>query len=132
MSALPKWAEDLPKGCPPSDAFDAESRDYYRLVETVPPTERDFWSHRKLYPTKAFRTDECVARSVSLFATMDACGQAAKLPSLKKKHTVTIALPPGSGVLKQTGRSLDHFSWWRADGFDPIPACVWPGMSRTA
>jgi len=37
-----RWAEDLPDGSPPSDALPPQNEEFFRLVSTIPPSERDF------------------------------------------------------------------------------------------
>ena len=66
-----EWSEDLPESCPPEEAYQCDGEIFYRLVAGDPARETDFFSHRKLYPTKAFGVDECRARSVSIFANKD-------------------------------------------------------------
>lgn len=118
------WFEPLPKGCPPVDAASPNGKKYFRLVETCPPTETDFWSQRKLYPRKPFHTSECIAMALSLLSDVSACLNLLKLPPHRNKRIVEITPPPESGVLKRTGRDEYHHSWWRAKQFDPIPHCV--------
>jgi hypothetical protein len=118
------WAEDLPPNCPPADAIEPVNDPFYRLVGNVPPSDEDFWSQRKLYPLKKFNTTECMACSCSLSSTIDRCVELSKLPALQNKRIVELLLPPKSGLIKKTGVNADHFSWWRAKDFDPIPICI--------
>ena len=60
------WAESLPDGCPPENAFAPQNDMFYRLVDTVPPEDKDFWSHRKLFPNRKFNISECLACSCSM------------------------------------------------------------------
>lgn len=117
-----KWAEPLPVGCPPPDATSPNKEEYFRLVGTIPPHERDFHSQRMLSPNQSFRTNECRARSVSLFLSHADCLMKRKLPTLKHKRIVSIALPPESGVVLKTGQA-SHCSWWRAKHFDVVAYC---------
>lgn len=117
-----EWAEPLPAECPPSDATSPNNEEYFRLVETIPPSESDFHSQRMLYPNKQFRTSECRARSLSLFLSHTECLMKTKLPNLKHKRIVSIALPPKSGVVLKTGPA-SHYSWWRAKHFDVVAYC---------
>ena len=34
-----------------------------------------------------------------------------------------VTLLPGSGMILQTGLHKEHFSWWRAAGFEPLRNC---------
>lgn len=118
----PEWDEPLPLGCPPEDACDPDGRTFFRMVESEPPTDRDFWSHRRLWPEKQFRVSECRARSVSVFERREDCAKLLKLPVHKEKSVVKLSLARGSGVVKQTG-DYSHHSWWRARGFDVLNHC---------
>ena len=116
------WDEELPDACPPEDAWDPEGRAFFRMVESSPPTDRDFWSHRRIWPDRKFSTSECRARSVSLFERVDDCTKLRKLPLHKDKFVVRVRLPSGSGVLKQTGE-YSHHSWWRTKEFEVLSHC---------
>jgi len=117
------WAEDLPDGCPPNDALSVDGQSFFRLVESIPPLERDFWSQRKLYPLKKFNTSECIARACSLTTTLDACNRLKKLPVHSHKRVIQLRFITDCGVGKRTGREPSHFSWWCRNGFNPIPCC---------
>jgi len=116
------WAEDLPDDCPPNDATELHGA-FYRLVESIPPIERDFCSLRKVFPLKSFKTNECIARACSLMNTPEDCIALRKLPNQRHKQVVQIMLSGKNGVGKKTGKSPSHFSWWRAKNFDPVPCC---------
>ena len=118
-----KWDEPLPTGCPPQDAIAPTGNAYFRLVDSVPPTDRDFWSQRRLFPEKAFRVDECTARACSLISDIDRCVGLLKLPTQKNRKVVAFTLRADSGLIKDTGKWY-HYSWWRAKGFDPLPFCT--------
>ena len=115
------WAEPLPPGCPPFDAYPPDTDScYYRLVDTIPPQITDFHSNRMLFP-KRHVEDECIARAVSLLGSDGACAISQKFPTLRHKKPLRIVLPPESGLIKKTGN--DHWSWWRARGFDIVKYC---------
>jgi len=118
------WAEELPLECPPVDAAAPQNDLFYRLVDNVPPSSRDFDSHRKLYPAKKFNISECIARSCSLLSNLEGCADLAKLPTHKHKRIIQLILPPQSGRVKKTGKNQYHFSWWRVENFDPISASI--------
>ena len=124
MTDVTEWAEELPPNCPPVDAVQPDNTHFYRLVESIPPRDKDFWSQRKLYPLKSFNTTECIARSCSLLSTIESSLELIKLPTQQNKKIVKVILPPPSGRIKKTGRDVAHFSWWRVKNFDPISACV--------
>lgn len=110
------WFEELPDQCPPANA-EALNGDFYRLVEGVEVVCKDFWSHRKIWPSKKFNVSECRARSVSIFNSYDTCEKLTKLPLHRNKQVAKILLNSSCGVGKQTGREKTHFSWWRSDSF---------------
>jgi hypothetical protein len=124
MKILFDWDETLPQGCPPKDAKPPENKRFFRLVESIPPLESDFWSQRKHYPKKKFKTTECIARSCSIFTELNRCADIRKLPLHKNKKVVELTLTPESGLIKNTGRHAYHYSWWKVKGFNPIPYCV--------
>jgi len=115
------WSETLPQGCPPSDALEPNNMEVFRLVKTIPPTEVDFYSHRKLEPEKVFHVSECIARSISVFNDLSACNAVKKLPKFKNEtfHTIKMLLDSECGVvLNRNG--IHHFSFWMRDSFNPI------------
>jgi hypothetical protein len=119
------WAEDLPEMCPPEKASPPNNEIYFRLVDSIPPTEQDFYSQRKLHPEKYFSKGECIARAVSLFSDLEECRKISKLPTQKLRNCniVSIILPNGSGLILQTGFNKYHNSWWRTNNFDPVSNC---------
>jgi hypothetical protein len=117
-----EWAEMLPPNCPPQDARQPNNERFFRLVDSLPPTAEDFYSQRRLYPSKQF-SNECRALAVSLFGSYTDCQEKKKLPNLKQKMVVGIVLPPESGVILKTVRT--HYAWWMAKHFDPVPCCRW-------
>jgi len=115
------WAEDLPENCPPSAAYPPDNQVYYRLVSKFPPTEVDFFSQRKLFPNRSFKTNECRAMSVSVFSSFRKCSDILKFPVHKGKKIVQVTLTADSGVVRQTGRTEEHYSWWRRRNY--LPKC---------
>lgn len=118
-----EWFEELPISCPPENAHPPDTGKFYRLVEQYPPTERDFFSYRKLFPNKSFNTSECRARSLSIFNEFLECVNLLKLPAHKSKKVVQLKLTSESGAILQTGRVISHFSWWRSKTYNPVPNC---------
>lgn len=112
------FSEDLPQNCPPSDAEEVNNIEFIRLVDSIPASEKDFFSHRKLYPGKKFLVSECQAKSISLFINAEGVdiGKYRKLPALKNKSIAIICLKPGDGPVKQTGE-YPHHSWWQTTNF---------------
>jgi hypothetical protein len=83
-----KWAEELPPNCPPAKATAPNYETFYRLVARFPPEEKDFFSHRKLFPKKKFKTNECRVRSVSIFSEVAQCAKIRKLQAHRNKKVV--------------------------------------------
>jgi hypothetical protein len=114
------WAEDLPEGCPPADANPPDNREFYRLVDTIPPTQPDFHSNAKLRQRHGLGPDECINRACSLWNTRRQCEKQTAFPTLKMKKVVKLTLTAESGLVLRTHRSSPgHHSWWRAEAFDP-------------
>lgn len=113
------WFEPLPDQCPPNDAFEPNGM-YFRLADGEKPTCSDFWSHRKIWPTKSFHTTECIAMAVSVFSDAAPLSALKKMPLHASKSIVAVHLLPDSGRVKQTGANTHHHSWWRALDFEVI------------
>ena len=111
------WFENLPEGCPPSDAEECCGR-YYRIASGNPVKACDFFSQRMMQPLKDFgEINACIARSLSLFDTLEAAERRLKLPKFKQARIVSVDLSSEDGVIKKTfGKS--HYSWWRTKNFD--------------
>lgn len=114
-----EWFEELPKQCPPSDAQHCNGR-YYRIAKGVPTESEDYFSQRKLQPDKVFvgeGIDECIVRSVSLFASVEEARKRLRLPKFRKNIVVEVELTPKDGVIKKTF-GPNHYSWWRTKHFN--------------
>ncbi len=121
------WIEDpLPPDCPPNDAIESDNGIYYRLVDTFPPTLEDFYSQKKKYPNKNFYVNfsECIQKSCSIFSTYKSCDSVRKaFKSHRNQKIVKIVLSSSCGLIKRTGNTPNHYSWWIKTDFDPIPFC---------
>ena len=106
------WFENLPLNCPPNNAIRPSNFLCFRLVSQYPPTIEDYYSQRKIYPERKFHANECRARSLSVFNDKSECEIIKKLPPHREKHIVALRLVPECGVVKQTGKSKTHYSWW--------------------
>lgn len=111
------WYEDLPPDCPPEEARIPNIEQFFRLVDSIPPSIEDFYSNMMLYPNRDYN-DECKARAVSLLKTVKDCIKKKKFPSLRDKLIVKITLDRTSGVILRTNRK--HYSWWMSSDFNPI------------
>ncbi|PBJ92304.1 hypothetical protein CMV24_27940 [Pseudomonas plecoglossicida] len=113
------WYEALPEQCPPGEAFSPNEFVCYRLCESNTVTDRDFLSHRHLFPHKTFNVPECRARSISVFRDKNDLSGILKLPVHRNKTVVQLKLNACDGVAMKTGKVNDsHYSWWRSSGFD--------------
>lgn len=117
-----EWAEPLPINCPPQDAQSPNGNSYYRLIESLEPSEIDFLSHRMRWPDKKFSASECRARSLSIFDKIEECQKVRRFPTKRGKKMIEIKLPNESGLIKNT--SNNHYSWWRSKVFNPIDFCT--------
>lgn len=116
MEVKHEWYEELPDQCPPSGSFSVEGFVCYRLCESAKPAEKDFLSHRKLYPNKVFNAPECRARAISVFKQPEDLDPFLKLPIHKHKAKIKITLCEDDGLAMKTGKA-SHYSWWRSKGF---------------
>lgn len=114
------FLEELPPECPPSDAEEIKNnRDVFRLVSHSPPTLNDFRSQRAEKPDRVFKgVCECVARGLSVLATLEAGRNACLLPTLKGKKIARVTLGHGSGFIKPTGSNPEHRTWWPLASYD--------------
>lgn len=111
------WYESLPNNCPPADVEYPENFLCFRLASQNPPIEEDYQSHRALYPERVFNTNDCRARSLSVFSERAECEKIKKLPANREKLLVSLRLFPKCGVIKKTGKNEAHYSWWLLAGF---------------
>ncbi|WP_143473500.1 hypothetical protein [Flavilitoribacter nigricans] len=106
--------------CPHEDSIHPDGEQaFYRIVKHNPATSDCFVSHRKKYPTREF-SDECIARAVSTFNSIEGLFNAfIRTPAGRKKERLvaTLVLTQTDGMLKQTARE-GHYSWWRSRNFD--------------
>ncbi|OLU22947.1 hypothetical protein BVH03_22110 [Pseudomonas sp. PA15(2017)] len=116
MEVKHQWFEELPEQCPPSGAFDPDQFVCYRLCESSAPSDGDFYSHRKLFPSKRYPVSECQARSVSVFKDSADLEPVLKIPAQRHKAVVELTLNKEDGVMMKTGNK-SHYSWWRSCGF---------------
>ncbi|MGL6014660.1 MAG: hypothetical protein ACRCZU_01000 [Selenomonadaceae bacterium] len=112
-----EWYEDLPKCCPPADTIEADAIPLYRLVKSVPPTDNDFVSLRKMWPSQSFRTDECTARSLSTLNSEEEAKCIIKLPTHSDEQIIEMSLQSTDGKIKRTLKRDGHYSWWRSLSF---------------
>lgn len=114
-----KYYEKLPSACPPSDATTANNEVFYRIVNSNPAGDDDFYSYNKLGKWNAktsTQKDECIACAVSVWKDLEACKNIQKIAKNKKRKIAALKLTDGDGLVKQT-LSKYHYSWWRSDKF---------------
>jgi hypothetical protein len=112
------WIEELPNNCPPSDAFNPNNNEFFRLVNTNPPTLDDFLSFRHMWPNRHISQSECIVRSISIFSKRDEADRIKQLPFHRDQIIAKITLLQKDGLIKQTFASKYHFSWWRTKEFN--------------
>jgi|CXWL01.1.fsa_nt_gi hypothetical protein len=117
-----QYKEELPDGCPPPDAEEIQSIVFYRLVESIPPTEKDFLSLKALNPSKDQKY-ECEARAVSVSVELNGAVDLLKLPTQKGKKIVQLNLDVNTGMHKRTFSRPHHHSWWIYSTCDPLSYC---------
>ena len=98
----------------PPDAVEIlDHREVFRLVRGNPAADADFRSQRAEQPDKVFEgICECVARGLSVFASLEAGQNASRLPRLRGRLICRVRLSAGAGFIKPTGRNPDHRTWW--------------------
>ena len=118
MEGSGKYLEQLPEGCPPSDAFAPQTGQIiFRLVYGSPPTAEDFRSYRSLHPDRKPKgkgkpkVDECQMCGLSVYTEQADLEEKKKLPRLRKMSVCLVILKSQSGLLKQTGRLSHHTRW---------------------
>lgn len=115
------WAIVMPDKCPPMDIEVPHDHPFYRL--TINPNciqEQDLKSYAELDPLKDWGERLPLAVGLSLINNELKAYDCLKLPFLRKKHLRGIAkiiLHPTEGVVKQSGKQLSHYTWWRTTQF---------------
>ena len=111
------WSENLPNGCPPSDAKTADPEQiFYRMTRHDPPQKEDFYSQAKAKTQRMMRSnaDECTKRGISLFDDLESLKNILHLPRAGK-HIVGLTIGVNDGVVLQ-GMG-HHWTWWKTDHF---------------
>ena len=113
------YFEELPDNCPPSDAFESDGYEFFRLCVGDPAISSDFFSQKKENPSRTFAgVSDCILSSVSLWDDKNKCLNQKKYPIQKNKILGKIELQKEDGLIKNTFKP-NHYSWWRSDNFDP-------------
>jgi hypothetical protein len=114
------WSEQLPEKCPPESCQDPIGQTLYRFIEKDAPMPEDFLSHRALGKFVSPTTPECVARGVSVFASLKFCRNSHYLATKKKRKLARVTVGHGQGVLSPPAPN-SHITWWRCGGHNPVP-----------
>ncbi|NIJ54717.1 hypothetical protein [Dyadobacter arcticus] len=117
------WSEQLSENCPPAEAIKPRGLKFYRICSN-PVSERDFYSHKRLYPEKNY-TKLCEAKGLSLWQTLDKARQILKMPIFKSRNSTIgeLVLNEKDGVVLQTTKDLNHFTWWSTTEFEYSNNC---------
>ena len=115
-----EWKEDLSNldtVCPPVDAQECDIW-VYRLVDRLPSNDSDFYSYRKLYPSRKFQVSECQARACSVFEDIQDARTVKKIR--KSNYIISVHVLKNDGVLLYTPSrtAKSHMSWWISRSFD--------------
>ncbi len=121
------WPTNFPTQCPPEDAVES-SEVFYRLVDSDPVSEQDFWSYRQLLDAGLERPrrsdpDPCLAVGVSIFDSPENAARVRGAFGALRSKRIAAGDLDGSGVVKQTGRR-GHHTWWR-----PADDTAWQGFA---
>jgi len=118
---MKKWFEELPKQCPPEEAFIPQGMTVYRFSSSEVPNNNDFISQRLLNHDRVFNgVSECIARSLSVYDNLTACNNISKLPRHRKrfKYILEVYLRDSDGLIMKTFKNPNHYSWWRSNSFN--------------
>lgn len=117
------YREPLPEDCPPETAEEIDHpRIVYRMVDSDPPTDADFYSQRAKNPAKTYQISECRARGLSVYAQLEDVKSLAARLGLERVYFCRVALTPGAGRIQKTG-AASHHTWWPWAAFDILAHC---------
>ena len=122
-----RFRDELPAECPPKAAIEIIGETIvYRMVENIPPKEKDFRSQRTLQPNKDFSLSECQVRGLSVFTEKADAETAAKgSKNLQGAMVAKVTLNRGAGYIQKTPskRRKSHCTWWPYKAFDILTNC---------
>ena len=111
-----QYHEQLPPNCPPLDAVEiTEPTKLYRLVETLPPSAKDFKSYRALRPDDDFGKEECKASGLSVYTRRSSAENRRRSANFSGYHVCELDLGSGAGKLQRGGGA--HRTWWPYAGY---------------
>ena len=122
---ITKYRDILPENCPPDSAAEIISQRYvFRLVQSVPPSEKDFESQRaKNLDAEFTGVSECQARGLSVFSTKSHPENLLRLPKFRTYKICRVTLKHGAGKIQQTGSRPTHHTWWPLAQYDILENC---------
>lgn len=109
----------MPDGCPPEDIEVAYGHPFFRLARYADRyDEDDFKSYAELAPYKDWGEDLPLAIGLSIIEGEKTVRNRIKSPFYNRfKGIIAMNLNKEDGVLKQTGKNLAHYTWWRTQQF---------------
>jgi hypothetical protein len=115
-SLEPRFSQDWPPSCPPSEAAPTAGR-YYRIVKTSPAAPADFRSHREL--GKLPSAPPCLRAGLSTFRTHEDAEAMALLLPVLGGHVAAGTLDGTYGRSMLTrGQQPTHTTLWPHEGID--------------
>ncbi|CAK1770519.1 conserved hypothetical protein [Vibrio crassostreae] len=114
------WTHPLPTQCPPQDAKPVNGTlKVYRLVETVPSTDKDWLPYselEKIEPPKVPHEDfddfvNCVKHGISVFTKLRCVKGKRKMKKFKGFKIIEGNITSNDGVVLQTYKP-SHHTWW--------------------
>jgi|SRR3954468_8581157 len=123
--SVAQYAENLPAGCPPSNALEDALSPVFRLIPSATPEEAFFASKAALNAAQppTYKGTDCEWASCSLFTSFEAL---LKIRGLRRrnKYIAQLSLPEGVGRHLTEG---SHVHFWSYQGFQISSAvdAVW-------
>lgn len=121
------WKEILPNNCPPNTAKELEM-EVYRILANQVPSETDFQSYFKLYPSNPRYNNDCKARAISFYNTFENASTALRLAidrgnnigNFIGKYQLTKSDGKNEIKIKSGHISTWFYSKWDLNDFKPI------------
>jgi hypothetical protein len=106
------WKEELPKNCPPENAFEMEQT-VFRLLIGEQQQEKDFYSYVRLFPENSRYKNMCKAYSLSTFNTKENAINAKKKSKRNDIGNYVCEMQITNEVGKNVfSEKTGHFSTW--------------------
>lgn len=116
------WAVNMPPNCPPQHIDIPHNHSFFRLtLHEDYIDQQDMKNYVELNPGNDWGDMLPLASGLSVYNSEDKARKEIKLPYLKKfnfKGIAKIALNPQDGVVLQTTKKKEHYTWWRTTGFN--------------